>query len=86
MYSRRIILSVTAMKQVLRLLYSSHAGLTKTMTLTKGLYFWPGILNDIKQAIVSGCNERSQLLPSQVSNPSVTSPPSHHLGYPNATY
>ena len=45
--SRRIVLPLSAIKPVLRLLHSSHSGITKTTALARGLYFWPGMTNDI---------------------------------------
>lgn len=41
----------------------------------------PGMSNDIKQ-LITGCSECSHLLPSQMTNPSVTHPPSTHMGTP----
>ena len=52
--SRRIVLPLSAIKPVLKLLHSSHSGITKTTSLARGLYFWPGMVNDIKQ-LVSSC-------------------------------
>ena len=63
---------------MLKLLHSSHSGLTK---LAKGLYFWPGMTNNIKQ-LVAGCLECTRLLPSQVVNPSKMDFLSVHLGTP----
>ena len=60
---------------------ASHTGVNKTIALTRGLYFWPGMNNDIKQ-LVSTCRECLYLLQSQPSNPMTTSPPFSHLGYP----
>ena len=37
--SRRIVLPLRAVKPVLRLLQSSHSGITKTTQLARGLYF-----------------------------------------------
>ena len=44
--SRHIVLPLPAVKPVLRLLHTSHSGITKTNNLAKGLYFWPGMSND----------------------------------------
>ena len=54
--SRRIVLPLSAVKPVLRLLHASHSGITKKSNLAKGLYYWPGMSNDIKQ-LVSCCVE-----------------------------
>ena len=74
--SRRIVLTAPAVKSVLQLLHVSHSGINKT-----GLYYWPGMINNIKQ-LVSSCRECSKLLHSQPGNPMTTVPPSSHFGYP----
>ena len=79
--SRRIVLPLSAIKPVLRLLHSSHSGITKTTSLAHGLYFWPGMINDIKQ-LVSSCPACIKVLPSQPASPMVTPSPSSHFGYP----
>ena len=79
--SRRIVLPLPAVKPVLKLLHSSHSGMTKTINLARGLYFWPGMTNDIKQ-MVSSCPDCVRVLPSQPANPMVTPSPSTHFGYP----
>ena len=79
--SRRIVLPLRAIKPVLKLLHSSHSGITKTTALARGLYFWPGMMNDIKQ-LVSSCPACIKVLPSQPANPMVTPSPSSHFGYP----
>ena len=82
--SRRIVLPLRAVKPVLRLLHSSHSGITKTTQLARGLYFWPGMTNDIKQ-LVSSCHDCTCVLPSQPSNPMTTPSPSTHFGFPCST-
>ena len=62
--SRRIVLPMSAVKPILKLLHSSHSGITKTNNLACGLYFWPGMTNDIKQ-LVSTCTDCTRVLPSQ---------------------
>ena len=66
--SRRIVLPLPAVKSILHLLHSIHSGITKTTNLAQGLYFWPGMSNDIKQ-LVSSCVDCTRVLPSQPSNP-----------------
>ena len=61
--SHRIVLPLPAVKTVLQLLHASHSGINKTLTLTRGLYFWPGRVNDIKQ-MVSTCRECTRHLQS----------------------
>ena len=79
--SQRIVLPLPAVKPVLHLLHSSHSGITKTTNFAKGLYFWPGMSNDIKQ-LVSCCVDCTKVLPSQPSNPMSTPSPSTHFGFP----
>ena len=78
--SRRIVLPLPAVKPVLFLLHASHSGINKTLTLTRGLYYWSGMVNDVKQ-LVCQCKICSRLLPSQPFSPIVTQPPSTHLGF-----
>ena len=79
--SRSIVVPLPAVKNVLHLLHASHSGMTKTFNLAKGLYFWPGMSNDIKQ-LVSCCKECVKVLPSQPHNPMSTPSPSSHFGFP----
>ena len=79
--SRRIVLPLPAVKPVLKLLHSSHSGMTKTTNLARGLYFWPGMTNDIKQ-LVSSYPDCIRVVPLQPANPMVTPSPSTHFGYP----
>ena len=79
--SRRIVLPMSAVKPILKLLHSSHSGITKTNNLARGLYFWPGMTNDIKQ-LVSACADCTIVLLSQPSNPMTTSSLSTHFGFP----
>ena len=76
-----IVLPLSAVKPVLKLLHASHSGINKTIVLARGLYFWPGRINDVKQ-LISSCHECTKLLQSQPANPMITAPPSHHFGYP----
>ena len=85
--SRWIVLPLPAVKPILQLLHSSHSGITKTTNLARGLHFWPGMSNDIKQ-LVSACVDCTRVLPSQPSNPmSTPSPVSYtHLTLPTTPY
>ena len=79
--SRRIVLPLPAIRPVLNLLHASHSGVNKTIILARGLYYWPGMINDIKQ-LVSRCTTCVRVQPSQPFSPMSTPPPSTHLGYP----
>ena len=81
MDSRRIVLPLPSVKPFLKLLHASHSGISKTTSLVRGLYFWPGMTNDIRQ-MVSSCVECSRVLPSQPANPMSTASPSSHFGFP----
>ena len=81
MDSKRIVLPLPSVKPILKLLHTSHSGVTKTTSLARGLYFWPGVTNDICQ-LVSSCPECTLVLQSQPANPMSTSAPSSHFGFP----
>ena len=51
--SRRIVLPLPAIRPILNLLHTSHSGINKTITLARGLYYWPGMVNDINFSL---CN------------------------------
>ena len=80
MDSKRIVLPLPSVKPILKLLHASHSGIRKTTSLAHGLYFWPGMTNDIKQ-LVSTCPEYTRVLQSQPANPMSTSAPSSHFGF-----
>ena len=83
--SRRIVLPLPAVTPILKLLHSSHSGVTKITNLARGLYFWPGMTNDIKQ-LVSTCPDCISVLPSQPANPMVTPSPSSHFSFGGKDY
>ena len=68
-------------KSILKLLHVSHVGVNKTYDLTHSLYYWPGMLNDIKQ-LIDGCEACSESRPSQPKNVRSTEHPSSTLGPP----
>lgn len=49
--AKQIVMPLKGVKQVLKLLNVSHVGVNKTYDLACSLYYWPGMLNDIKQLI-----------------------------------
>ena len=77
----RIVLPNGAIKQVLALLHTSHAGVKRTYEMAHWLYFWPGMLNDVKQ-LVEGCLMCRKYRPSQPVNKRTTPAPSSYLGPP----
>ena len=81
MDSRRIVLPLPSVKPILKLLHASHSGISKTTALARGLYFWPGMTNDIRR-MVSSCVECLRVLPTQPANPMSTASPSSHFGFP----
>ena len=68
-------------KPVLKLLHVSHVGVNKTYDLARSLYYWPGMLNDIKP-LMDDCEACASSRPSQPKNPRLTEPPSSSLGPP----
>ena len=79
--ARRIVLPTPAVAKVLPLLHAGHAGMTKTYEYAKALYYWPGMVNDIRQAVRS-CETCRKHQPSQCHNPRVSEPPSVYKGPP----
>ena len=64
--SRQIVLPLPAVKPVLHLLHASHSGITKTTNLAKGLYYWPGMSNDMKQLSVVLCGVHQSVTVSTI--------------------
>ena len=81
MDSKRIVLPLPSVKPILKLLHTSHSGVSKTTNLADGLYFWPGMTNDNHQ-MVSACSECTCVLQSQPAKPMSTAPPSSHFSFP----
>ena len=76
-----IVLRNGAVKKVLALLRTSHAGVNRTYKMALCLYFWPGMLNDVKQ-LVQSCITCRKYLPSQPVNQRTTPLPSSYMGPP----
>ena len=74
-------MSLKGIKPILNLLHVSHVGVNKTYDLACSLYYWPGMLNDIKQRI-DGCEACASSCPFQPKNPRSTEPPSSSFGPP----
>ena len=81
MDAKRIVVPRKAVKSILNLAHISHIGVNKTYDLCRSLYFWPGMLNDIKQ-MIEKCTPCSVNRPSLPKNPRVSKPPSSYLGPP----
>ena len=79
----RIVLPNKSISPILTLLHASHAGTNKTYDLARQFYFWPGMLNDIKQKIEK-CRACRIHRPSLPKNPRSTVPPSSYMGPPMA--
>ena len=79
----RIVLPNKYISSVLTSLHSSHAGINKTYDIARQLYFWPGMLNDIKQ-LIEKCQACRIHKPSLPKNPRSTAPPSSYMGPPMA--
>ena len=67
-------------KPILKLLVV-HVGVNKTYDMDRSLYYWRGMLNDIKQ-LIDGCEACAKSQPSQPKNLRSTEPPSSTLGPP----
>ena len=79
--AKRIVIPLKGVKSILKLLQGFHVGVNKTYNLARLLYYWPGMLNDIKQ-LIEGCEACSKSRPSQPKNIRSTDPPSSTLGPP----
>ena len=79
--ARRIVMPLKGVKPILTLLHVSHVGVNKTYDLARSIYYWPGMLNDIKQ-IIDGCEACHSTHPAQPVNPRSTKPPSTSFGAP----
>ena len=79
----RIVLPIRSIKSVLSLFHSSHAGVNKTYDIARQFYFWPGMLNDIKQ-LIEKCQACRIHKPSLSKNPRSPAPPSSYMGPPMA--
>ena len=79
--AKRIVMSVKGVKPILKLLHVSRVSVNKTYDMARSLYYWPGMLNDIKQ-LIEGCELCAKSRPSQPKNPRSTEPPSSTLGPP----
>ena len=60
---RRIFIPSGARPELLKELHGSHSGYGKTLNLARRLYFWIGMVNDIKK-VVDQCEECQTLRPS----------------------
>ena len=79
----RIVLPSKSIKSVLSLLHSSHAGINNAYDIARQLYFWSGMLNDIKQ-LIEKCQACRIHKPSLPKNPRSTAPASSYMGPPMA--
>ena len=64
----RLVIPDSERPRILDLLHQGHSGITKTRTLAKQLYYWPGLSTDIKQ-LVTNCSVCFELLPKQPATP-----------------
>ena len=60
---------------------TSHTGVNRTYEMARCLYFWPGMLNDVKQ-LVESCLTFRKYRPSQPVNKRTTPAPSSYMGPP----
>ena len=82
--ARRIVIPNSKIKDILKSLHSSHAGVTRTMKRTHQLYYWPGMAEDIKK-MIDNCRPCQELRPAQPRNPPKLTPtakmvPMQHVG------
>ena len=82
--STRTVFPTTAVKEVVKLLHAGHPGINKARKLASQLYNWPGMTNNITQAI-KNCEACQQSRPEQSNFPSITELPSEHSLAPMQT-
>lgn len=73
LHNHRIIVPQAARPQILKELHRSHQGLRRTRAQARGMYFWPGINNDIEQ-MISKCRPCLEARPSQSCEPLIQAP------------
>ena len=78
---RRIVMPLKGVKPILKLLHVLHIGVNKSYDLAHSLYYWLGMLNDIKQ-LINGCEACASSRPSQPKNLRSTEPLSSCFGPP----
>ena len=78
--AKRIVVPIKGVKPILKLLHVLHVGVNKTYDMARSLYYWPGMLNDIKQ-LKKGCESCAKSRPSQPKNLRSTEPPSSTLSH-----
>ena len=59
----RIVIPAAVRQQILALLHHSHPGIVRMQQLARGLYYWPGMSNDIK-GVVDRCEPCQLIRPS----------------------
>ena len=64
----RVVIPPSKRKEVLQRLHASHSGIVKTKQLARQLFYWPGMTNQIEQAI-GACEKCNALRPSQQAEP-----------------
>ena len=68
---QRVLIPKILRKEVLQSLHKSHQGIEKTKRRARQLVYWPGINNDVENAVQS-CEKCQQLLPSLQKEPMMT--------------
>ena len=66
LYMGHVWVPETAKAKVLQKVHLSHVGENKTLALARGLYFWPGMVKDIKKFVWS-CQECGTILDAQAT-------------------
>ena len=64
----KILIPQTARQRVLHFLHKGHCGFIKTKQLLQELYFWPNMVNELKQ-LIAKCDQCAKFAPSQRHEP-----------------
>ena len=77
----RIVIPRNAIKFIVERLHAGHPGITKARENARQLYYWPGMNNDIAQAI-ENCEPCQEIRPKQQDLPARENLPSQHDDFP----
>ena len=75
MLGNRLVIPQVSRRRILSLLHASHSGILRTRKLAQSLYYWPGMMSDIK-SMVDACSKCQMFRQSQAAEPLQLYPPS----------
>jgi hypothetical protein len=66
--STRLVIPKLLCRSILDQLHTSHSGITRTSSLARKLYFWPGMSTEIA-SLINACDKCQNLRPSLKAEP-----------------